>query len=98
MPRWYQSQCDGDWEHSFGLKIESLDNPGWSVHVDLEGTSLETRDLQALSLDRSETDWLHYRREAMQFFGACGSMNLSELLECFRSWAKGGIKFPKSDK
>ncbi|MFT5930929.1 MAG: hypothetical protein ACI93G_000001, partial [Hyphomonas sp.] len=44
MPRWYQSQCDGDWEHSFGLKIESLDNPGWSVHVDLEGTSLETRD------------------------------------------------------
>jgi len=26
---WYRRQCDGDWEHSYGVKIETLDNPGW---------------------------------------------------------------------
>jgi hypothetical protein len=29
LSTWYQSQCDERWEHSFGLKIETLDNPGW---------------------------------------------------------------------
>lgn len=32
---WYQSNCDGDWEHGFGVTIESLDNPGWSLTADL---------------------------------------------------------------
>ena len=29
LQKWYKSQCNGDWEHSFGIKIETLDNPGW---------------------------------------------------------------------
>ena len=28
LMNWYESNCDGDWEHSYGVKIESLDNPG----------------------------------------------------------------------
>jgi ribosomal protein L37E len=28
---WYAAQCDGDWEHEFGIHIGTLDNPGWSV-------------------------------------------------------------------
>ena len=27
LQSWYQSQCDGDWEHEFGIRIETLDNP-----------------------------------------------------------------------
>jgi hypothetical protein len=35
---WYAAQCDGDWEHERGVKIETLDNPEWAIRIDLEGT------------------------------------------------------------
>jgi hypothetical protein len=25
---WYVSQCDGGWEHTYGISIDTLDNPG----------------------------------------------------------------------
>lgn len=37
---WYISNCNGDWEHSFGVSIDTLDNPGWSVRIDLADTGL----------------------------------------------------------
>lgn len=38
---WYSDQCDGDWEHQNGIDIGNIDNPGWTLKVDLTGTSLE---------------------------------------------------------
>jgi hypothetical protein len=43
LQNWYQSHCDGDWEHSNGVRIGNLDNPGWSVMIDLVGTELAER-------------------------------------------------------
>jgi hypothetical protein len=28
IEQWYKSNCNGLWEHQFGLRIETLDNPG----------------------------------------------------------------------
>lgn len=25
---WYSQKCNGDWEHSYGVSIDTLDNPG----------------------------------------------------------------------
>ncbi|MFK0239099.1 Imm53 family immunity protein, partial [Streptomyces vinaceus] len=33
-----------DWEHEWGVKIATLDNPGWTVEIDLEETDLEGRE------------------------------------------------------
>ena len=41
LERWYQAQCDGDWEHHSGVTIETLDNPGWLVKIDLRGVEPE---------------------------------------------------------
>ena len=30
LEEWYVSNCDGDWEHTFGITINTIDNPGWS--------------------------------------------------------------------
>ena len=35
---WFASQCDGDWEHENQIRIETLDNPGWDIVIDLSGT------------------------------------------------------------
>ena len=29
LDEWYQRRCDGLWEHRYGVKIETCDNPGW---------------------------------------------------------------------
>ena len=42
---WFQSQCDGDWEHDYGITIETLDNPGWSVEIYLYETELQDSTL-----------------------------------------------------
>jgi hypothetical protein len=41
LQNWYKSQCDGAREHHYGISIESCDNPGWWVKIDLAGTSLD---------------------------------------------------------
>ena len=40
LSEWYVKQCDGDWEHQSGIRIHTLDNPGWRITVDLGGTKL----------------------------------------------------------
>ena len=44
LENWYSSQCDGSWEHFYGIKIETLDNPGWAVEIDLCETELINKD------------------------------------------------------
>jgi hypothetical protein len=28
LMRWYAAHCDGEWEHTYGVVIDTLDNPG----------------------------------------------------------------------
>ena len=49
LQKWYASQCDGHWEHSSGITIESMDNPGWWVKINLKGTSLENKKFELFS-------------------------------------------------
>ena len=89
LQRWYLSQCDGEWEHRYGVQIQTLDNPGWMLDVDLVGTGLEDRPFPPEPLEqRSETDWIHCRIENRQFRAAGGPTNLTEMIERFLAWAK----------
>jgi hypothetical protein len=84
---WYARQCDGDWEHSSGLTIETLDNPGWALRVDLTGSDAANRPYERLDIRRSEEDWLICWVENAQFQAACGPRNLIEALAVFLQWA-----------
>jgi len=48
LEQWYAAQCVGDWAEDRGVKIDTLDNPGWLLKVDLRGTDLEGRMADAL--------------------------------------------------
>ena len=84
---WYRSNCDGDWEHSYGVTIRTLDNPGWCVDVDLQGTGLEGHEFDPVQDERTEHDWVHCRVEKGVFKGAGGPVNLREILEQFLRWS-----------
>jgi hypothetical protein len=87
LEKWYCQQCDGDWEHQQGIKIDTLDNPGWRVTIDLNSTTLEKKNFHELKRDSSETDWFRCWIESRKFHGAGGSKNLQEILQTFISWA-----------
>lgn len=85
---WYSNQCDGDWEHIFGIKIENIDNPGWKISIPLERTSCEEKFFHELKVNRSETNWLHCLKQDNKFIGYGGIRNLNEIISIFLEWQK----------
>ena len=89
LQKWYLSHCDGSWEHSFGVKIGNLDNPGWRVFIDLTGTEAESRVLTRVVIERSENNWIVLETESGRFIGHGGPLNLVDILVAFRRWWEG---------
>lgn len=89
VQRWYSARCDGDWEHTWGVTIETLDNPGWRVKVDLRHTPLEGRSFSPVSDVADERAWLDCRVSEASFVGAGGPHMLSAVLGVFLRWAEG---------
>jgi hypothetical protein len=97
LQTWYLSQCNGDWEHSYGVRIGTLDNPGWSVTIDLVGTELENtpyaaclfgvNEEDAIQGGDGDTNWHVCRRTEKQFLGYGGPRNLPKLVNIFLCWA-----------
>lgn len=87
LQSWFKAQCDGDWEHDFGVSITTMDNPGWGVIIDLEGTWLENRPFQPVLLE-AEDSWIDCKVIEAKFQGFCGSSDLRQTLSIFIKWAK----------
>jgi len=88
LMEWYYKQCDGDWEHCYGIKIETIDNPGWSLKIPILETTLAEKKFQKIRIDRTEYDWVRCFIENGYFKAAGGPFNLSEMLNIFKSWDK----------
>jgi len=84
---WYHSQSYDDWEHWHGVRIDTLDNPGWSVDIDLIDTELEDRKFIEVEYDRSDNDWIMCRVKNNVFEGRGGPEKLIEILNVFKKWA-----------
>jgi hypothetical protein len=83
LQEWYLEECNGDWEHSYGVVIETLDNPGWLVKIDLEETPLACRARPKLENRVSEKDWLDIKITDAQFIGTGDPAKLLQILRTF---------------
>lgn len=86
---WYARQCDGEWEHGYGFKIDTLDNPGVVLRVDLRGTCLESVPFEERKEATDSKDrWMVCRRNEGKFeaFGAVG--RVEDLIDAFLRWAE----------
>ncbi|MGN6780047.1 MAG: Imm53 family immunity protein [Marmoricola sp.] len=85
---WYAAQpspADGDGPR---IDISMFDNPGWSIRIDLRGTTLQNRPFKELQdLDRDEDNWITARVVDSRFEAACGPVNLGEAVNLFTGWA-----------
>lgn len=92
---WYTKQCNGDWEHTWGIRIESCDNPGWWVRINLAGTRLQGRQFveiaEGVDSQRHPTEpcWLDCLVEDAVWHGAGDETKLERILETFLAWAEG---------
>lgn len=87
LQKWYEAQCDGDWEHHYGVNIDTLDNPGWLVSIDVIGTNLEEKSFEEIKDLPEENSWIHCSVANKRFRGAGDPQRLEEILEIFLAWA-----------
>ncbi len=88
MQDWYASQCNGEWEHRYGISIGTIDNPGWSLNIELTGTELEHVMFEEYRENyEDETDWLICQTVGANFGGHCGPRKLERMIDIFLDWA-----------
>ncbi|MDZ4687168.1 MAG: immunity 53 family protein [Planctomycetaceae bacterium] len=94
LQKWYATQCDGEWEHQSGIQIQTLDNPGWMITINLVGTELHARPFQGISegVDKGNHPvrprWIHCSLQNGVWQGASDETQLTRLLEVFLNWAE----------
>jgi hypothetical protein len=82
LQEWFVLQCDGDWEHSKGILIDTLDNPGWRVRIDV--SKVEGRSDQIIVDDRHGEKWAVCRIEGEMFNGFGAPKSLERILSEFK--------------
>ena len=112
LQEWYGKHCERvpwegpgldpsvPWEELYGVTIDTLDNPGWSVEIDLADTELESEPFERyVDQEAAEAEWLECWRDLREshptlpngpvFRATCGPHRLDEALENFLDWAEG---------
>ncbi|WP_411850317.1 immunity 53 family protein [Stenotrophomonas sp. LGBM10] len=87
LQKWYARHCDEDWEHSYGIKIDTLDNPGWILAIDLADTEFSEVSLPRNRIDRSEVDWIQSEISQQRYIACGGVFNLEEMVVEFLIFA-----------
>lgn len=95
LQRWYAAHCNGDWEHTGGVKIATIDNPGWSLDVNLRETELAETPFEQLKTNYDHpTDWVFCEIKDGCFRGRCGPEKLESMIEIFLKWAAAARPSP----
>jgi len=85
IEQWYQRQCDGNWEHQHGIKVETLDNPGW--HVEIDGLPPSPSPMRYAE-EVSETSWIRCSLDDGRFDGYGDPRRLQEIFALFQRWTE----------
>jgi Immunity protein 53 len=76
LQNWYASKCDGEWEHGEGVKINSLDNPGWSIEIDAPSTGR----MSFLQGEDGKYPWIEIEAKGDEIHACCGPNDLEKTL------------------
>lgn len=88
LQQWYASQCNGAWEHICGISIDTLDNPGWSVKIDIADTYLLGRTFDEVRVEgANKDDWYVCKVENNAFKAMGGPNRLFDVIAVFIEWA-----------
>ena len=84
LEEWYLNKCNGEWEHNYGITINTLDNPGRDISIDLIDTEVKLNDLKWQYFEKSEKDWFGYKIEKNVFNASGDPTKLTYLISLFK--------------
>lgn len=84
LQTWFKEQCNGDREHTHGISINTLDNPGWKIEISLSETDFENLKQDFIKINNSEDDWYTFGIKDATFIGAGDPFKLEFLIGKFR--------------
>jgi hypothetical protein len=82
IQRWFQTHCNGEWEHSHGVSIETCDNPGWHVRIGIKGTTLENKQFEMVS-ENVPQEWIDQALGLVKVPFACAEPSSEHWLICY---------------
>ena len=85
---WYRCQCNGEWEHKEGMRLQMLDNPGWLLTIRLAGTSARNAPPQRLRMETRGGGWLACSIGEECFEGSGDPRKLEQIIGVFRRWVE----------
>jgi hypothetical protein len=99
LSEWYIRNCNGDWEHEFGVTIDTLDNPGWKIKIDLVRTSMEDMPFDEIHVNVEPsnpeqgggglTSWWICKVVEGAFVAYCGPRDLDKVMGYFENGWSG---------
>jgi hypothetical protein len=98
---WYTSQCNDSWEEFYGIKMDTVADPGWHVQIVVTETGLEDKRFAGYVVKRSKQDWIEChlvnteidKVQCKVFNVFCGPLNLTEALTIFHYWVMDSVDF-----
>ncbi|EJP17927.1 hypothetical protein LEP1GSC080_4809 [Leptospira interrogans str. FPW2026] len=81
---WYQSQCDGDWEHEYGIAINTNGDRGWQIKIEVNFTELDGVEVAHTLNQKGEDDWYSFSLKDGKFLAEGDSKKLPIILEKFK--------------
>lgn len=80
----YLSNCDGDWEHDYGIEITTLDNPGWNVKIQLNENFVMLSDRSWVLEDIAPSTWYGYKIEKNTIEASGDPQSLKTIFEIIK--------------
>jgi hypothetical protein len=84
LQQWYTDNCNGQWEHSYGIAIGTINNPGWAVSIDLTNTILDGVTIADDFYETSASDWMGYSIANNVFEGVGDPSKLERIIAVFK--------------
>jgi hypothetical protein len=84
LQTWYQKHCNGDWEHQYGISITTIDNPGWSIIIDLIYTKMQDLEIGIKNFDVTKNNWYGFKVTNGKFEGFGDPSKLETLILSFK--------------
>ena len=89
IDQWFERMCDNDWEHQGGITIQTTDNPGWVIIINLDDIIIDKdAALRLLNNDDAHVE-AHYFPEKNTYHVFCEPLNLEKALRNAANILKG---------
>lgn len=88
LMKWFENNCNGEWEHYSQVNIYTLDNPGWGIKINLIDTDMEEKEFETLQEYINDNDWIHCSKKDGLFKGGGDCGKLEKIIKIFKEWVE----------